>query len=107
MVLLLRQRLDERVKASRAARTGTVHQERRKGTLVEELQALTAVEGLSDRQLKRALIQNILAEQFGPEALNDANFQQVVERVTETIEADGGGSQLLDRVVRELRAAAA
>ncbi len=65
-----------------------------------------AVEGVDDRQLKRALIQSVLSDQLGSKLVNDAQFQQVVERVTNALEGDPNGGQLLNRAIQELRAAA-
>ena len=70
------------------------------------VQAMAALEGVDDEQLKRALVQDILADQFGPTLLNDAKFQQVVDRVTDAMKRDSGLSQVLSRVVGELRQAA-
>lgn len=104
LVVLLRQRLMERAKAA-PARPGARHaQTTERGHAA--LEALMAVEGVDDRQLKRALIQTVLADQFGSDRINDAQFQQVVERVTSALESDPSGSQLLSRVVEDLRAAA-
>ncbi len=105
IVLLLRQRLTERERAA------GVRGERKAGVepaaqSVDALRALAAVENVDERQLRRALIQNILSEQFGAEMINDARFQQVVDRVTETIEGEADAARLLGRVTRELRAAA-
>jgi hypothetical protein len=107
LVFLLRQRLSERSKLGPAARSGgKAAAGERPGTGLDPVHALAAVDGVDDRQLRRALIQNILADQLGPKLLNEAKFQQVVDRVTETIESDGGASQLLARLVGELRASA-
>ncbi|HEX3673455.1 MAG TPA: hypothetical protein VHU87_04215 [Rhizomicrobium sp.] len=100
LVLLLRQKLQERAKAGASARPGKKAEQpaTRSG-----IQALAAVEGSDERPLRRALIQNLLADQLGPALLNDAQFQQIVSRVTEAIEDDPGASQLLSRLVSELR----
>ncbi|MGE5566080.1 MAG: hypothetical protein ACM3YN_08000 [Parcubacteria group bacterium] len=105
LVLLLRQRLLER------SRTSASSQKDRKAggradAGVASVQALAAVDDLDDRQLKRALIQNILAEQLGRGLLNEARFQQVVDRVTDTIELDADASKLLSRLIGDLRVAA-
>jgi hypothetical protein len=100
---LLRQRLAERAKADakRAERRGPSDAAAsRPGGAV---QALAAAEGVDDRQLRRALIENILADQLGQELINEAKFQQVVERVTEALADDSGTARLLDRIVREMR----
>lgn len=105
LVLLLRQRLAERSKSSGAAAPRRPAGERA-ATGMENVQALAAAEGVDERQLRRALIQNVLAEQFGEALINEAKFQQVVDKVTEALEADRDGARLLSRVTGELRASA-
>lgn len=104
LVVLLRQRLMERAKAAPAARGAKQGETAERGRAA--LDALVAVEGVDDRQLKRALIQSVLADQFGSDRINDAQFQQVVERVTAALDGDPNGNKLLARVVQDLRAAA-
>ncbi len=101
LVLLLRQKLRERERA-RTASSGAA----RPATPAEPsgVRALAAVEGGDERALRRALIQNLLADQFGPELINDAPFQQIVTRVTDAIETDPDTAALLSRLVAELRA---
>ncbi len=105
LVFVLRQRLQERARLN-----GKLGASRRNvgpaAAAPSGMEGLAAVEGLDERQLRRALIQNILAEQFGPEMLNDANFQQVVDRVSDTIAGEPGSAALMDRAVKELRTAA-
>lgn len=105
IVLVLRQRLLERAKSAggRSEQKGATSREADGRTGIE---ALAAVESIDDRQLKRALIQRLLTEQLGPALINEAKFQQVVDRVTDTIEADPQGSGLLSDLVTELRAQA-
>lgn len=71
------------------------------------VQALASIEGLDDHQLRRALIQDILAEQLGRHLVNDAGFQQVVERVVGALERDAESASLFARVVSDVRAQAA
>jgi len=104
LVLLLRQRLSERAKTTRGgpvAGSGRAQQ-----APAATVRALAAVEGMDDRHLRRALIQNLLSGSFGEQVVNDAKFQQVVDRVTQTIEADAETAKLLQRMVRELKEAA-
>ena len=105
LVLLLRQRLAERSKAA-AGRGSQAARGERPALGMDVVHALAGVDGVDDRQLRRALIQNLLAERFGKQMINDANFQQVVERVTEAIESEADSSRLLTRVVSDLRASA-
>ena len=102
LVILLRQKLEERAKAGKAGQAGS----KANVESPEEpsgVRALAAIEGTDERQLRRALIQNLLADQLGPELLNDAQFQQVVTRVTDTIEDDPVAAKLLSRLVADLR----
>jgi hypothetical protein len=105
IVLLLRQRLTQRERAA----SGRV--QRHAGAqpaapTVDALAALAAAGGVSERQLRRALVQTLLAEQFGADLINDARFQQVVDQVTETIDAHPGAARLIGRVTQQLRGAA-
>lgn len=103
IAMLLRARLQERAKSGAAARTGqrgSADAAARKGAV----RGADVIEGLNDRRLRRALIENILADQLGTGLVNDAKFQLVVDQVTETIEGDGDGALLLARAIADLRA---
>jgi hypothetical protein len=104
LVILLRQKLQERAKSASAGKSGGMAKAN-SGAPAEPsgIQALAALDGVDERLLRRTLIQNLLADQLGPDLLNDAQFQQIVSRVTEAIEEDGDASQLLSRVVSDLR----
>ena len=108
LVLLLRQRLLERTRAAKGqpAQPRNRTQSPLAPTGLDNLQALAAIEGVDDRQLRRALVQSILADRLGGQLINGARFHQVVDKVTETMEAEAGASKLLSRLVGELRAQA-
>lgn len=103
LVLMLRQRLETRDRTRGPARKADARAQQAAGGLAAA-QALAAVEAVDERQLRRALIQGLLADQLGPELLNAPRFQQVVDRVLGAIEADGSGRALLDRISAEIRA---
>jgi hypothetical protein len=104
LVLVLRRRLEER---ARLAAGGAATRKPADPALARtSLEALAAVETVDDRQLRRALVQNILAEHLGPELINEANFHQVVESVTQTIEREPACAELMGRALKELRASA-
>jgi len=106
LVLILRQRLQERASVA-GKRTGKTPAARdRSPNPLEAARALAAVDSVDDRQLKRALIQGVLAENLGKGLINDASFQQMVDRVTETLDGDPDLGKLMTRVVADLRAAA-
>ena len=106
LVMLLRQRLLERSKILSRDKGSSRTAAYRAKTPIDSVRALAAIEGVNDGQLKRALVQNILTDRFGSRLVNDAKFQQVVDRVTETIEQDVGSASLMTRLVGELRASA-
>ena len=97
----LRLRLEEHAKRSRIA--GSATGKPAAADPYAALRALAAAEGIDDQQVHRALIQSLLADQFGTEFINDAKFQQVISGVTETLEADPGGAKLLARITAQLR----
>ncbi len=101
LVLLLRQKLQERAKSG--ARATEKHAPSTEPSTTSPLQALAATEGQDERHLRRAFIQHLLADQLGSAFLNDARFQQVVTRVTDVIELDEVASGLLSRLLVELR----
>lgn len=104
LVLLLRQRLQERERAKGVPKTAGRKPQGSGG--VEAARALAAIGDVDERHLRRALIQGLLSDQFGQGVVNDAKFQQVVDRVVDAIEGDEHGRALLDRISQEMRAAA-
>lgn len=107
IAMLLRARLQERARAGAAARAQRgepqgANESGRKGAIRDA----EAIDGLDDRRLKRVLIEDILTDQFGTALVNDARFQQVVDQVTDAIEADSEGAAIFERVVKDLRAGA-
>ena len=105
LVLLLRQRLRER-DAVKGGRAPTARARARVGGAVTA-QALASVAEMEERQLRRSLIQGLLSDQFGHSLVNEARFQQIVDRVVGALEADEDARALLERVTKELRQAGA
>lgn len=105
IAMLLRQRLQERSKATAPERSGRrdlpgAADAPRKSAV----RGPSAIDALDDRRLKRALIENILADQLGAGLINGASFQQVVDHVTDAIESDADGALLLAKTIADLRA---
>lgn len=99
LVVLLRQRLVERT----AAKGRAANASQQAAPSASALEALLSLEDVEDRQLRRAFIQDVLAERLGRHLLNEAKFQQIVERVTEALERDAQSGELLENVVSSLR----
>jgi hypothetical protein len=105
IAMMLRARLQERAKAQGAGRAARgERQGAREAATKGAVRSAEAIEGLDDRRLKRALVEDILTDQFGTALLNDARFQQVIDQVTDAIQADPEGAGIFSRVVEELRA---
>lgn len=103
LIALLRQKLQERAKTNAASRKPAGKGEHAK--TLSGVEAMAAIDGADERQLRRAFIQNILADQLGPMLVNDSQFQQIVTRVTEAIDDDAAAAKLLSRLIADLRAA--
>jgi hypothetical protein len=105
IAMMLRARLQERARANAGGRTSRSDSKGSEGTAKKgAVRSAEAIEGLDDRRLKRALIEDILTDQFGTTLVNDARFQQVVDQVTDAIDGDAEGAAIFSRVVDDLRA---
>lgn len=102
LVLLLRLKLEERAKANASSRSNAKPRTDAP-TPPSDVRALASIDWSDERPLRRAVIQSLLADQFGADLVNDAQFQQIVSRVAEVIEDDAGAAELLTKVVAELR----
>lgn len=101
LVILLRQKLIERsrkVAGEKRAGKGLAA-----GTRPTAIEALASAENVDEHVLRREVIQSLLADQFGPEIINDAQFQTIISRVTEAIEENAETANLLRRIISGLR----
>lgn len=104
LALILRERLRARVGAAgkRQERTPSSPNSGPRG--MAAVNAVAALENADDNQLRRALIQNILADEFGAERINEPKFQQLVARVTSALADEPATSALMEEVLQDLRA---
>ena len=100
LAALLRQRLLERGRTAGAS--ATARDKSGEGAPVDEVYAAVPVEPSDDRQRRRTLIQTILSQEFGTTLINEAGFQQVIDRVLAAIEGDEEAASLLARVTRDV-----
>lgn len=101
---LLRQKLEERSKTGK--RTATAPRQAVQPRGVEAVRAVTgrlAGAGVDDAHLKRALIEQLLADQFGSEMLNEPRFQQIVDQVADIMQTDKSISDLLGKAMADLK----
>jgi hypothetical protein len=107
LVRLLRQRLEERSKAgSSDAAKPALSVQARSVDATKKIAGRLAREGGANAILRRALIEQLLADQFGVGILNEAKFQQLVDRVETAMEDDPQVSNLLGNVLLQLKGAA-
>lgn len=100
IVQLLRQRLDEKDRRLAGKSSDASAWEAAPPRGVE---ALAAVSDTRDRHLRRTFIQTLLADQLGIHLINDAQFQQIVSRVTDAIEEDQAAVRLLSRLIDDMK----
>lgn len=100
---LLQQKLRERSRAADTAKSNK-SDDKSGGSLtgLAGARSIAAIDQISDRQRRRTFIQHILTEQFDPGLVNDAQFQQLVTRVTQAIEDDAESAASLSRLLVEL-----
>jgi hypothetical protein len=101
---LLRRKLEGRAKAKAPALSTRPDEVRSQG--IEAVSAITskfARAGANDKQLRRSLVEQLLADQFGPKLANEAKFQQVIDQVEEMMATDPTIGPLLDRALLQIR----
>lgn len=104
LVRLLRQKLQQRARARVARPSGTTGPGRADAVRGVANQMARAGDG-NDAQLRRALVEQLLAERFDGALTNDAQFQQIVSDVTELMRDDPAIEALLATAVTHLREA--
>ena len=102
ILLLLQERL-QRLDRSRAGRTaGTAPATARP---LARLQALAAIDRLSDEDFKRTMVRALLTEELGERVANDPAFEAVAEDVFRILSESDEGRRLIEQAARQLRAA--
>jgi hypothetical protein len=98
LAALLRQRLLERARTAEKKAQGYGS----RATAMDLIYAAEPVAPQDARQRRRTVIQAILAEELGDGLLNEAEFQQLVDRVLGAIESDDAAVALLGRVMNDV-----
>ncbi|WP_034158865.1 hypothetical protein [Sphingomonas sp. ERG5] len=66
------------------------------------LRALAGREGITDEDMKRALVRGLIVQQLGEAIGNDPAFEAIASDVARIIEESPAGRDLLDRAMRQL-----
>lgn len=101
ILVILRQRLNDQAKAGRRTTSATAPS--RGASTAQSIAALVGAGNIDERQLRRTLIQSLLADQLGPQMINDARFQHVLGQVSDAIEQDHGARKLVDQIIAGLQ----
>ncbi len=109
VMLILRQKLQERARKGAAStksksaastynagRSDDVDPMRRIADLAQQ-------DGLDERQLARLFIESLLTREFGTSLTNDAQFQQVIERVMQTLSGDSELAAVLNATIADIK----
>jgi hypothetical protein len=97
--VLLRQRLAERARAAPVTPTGERSVSGPNPASPGAVTALAAAAGAPRRQLRRALVEELLVDHFGSALLNAPKFQQVVERTLAAIEDEPRIAALMEKSI--------
>ena len=104
VLLLLREQL-ERTSRRRGAerRDETARATSDPARPLERARALAALDGLSETEVRRAVVRGLLVDEFGEGVGSDPAFQAVIDDVFRIIGDMPGGLELIDRAVAQLR----
>ena len=90
------QRMAKSGKADRTARTAKV--EARSMNTRQMVDALAAIEGLSEDDFTRGFVRALLTEEFGESIANSPGFQNVIDRTAASIAGDKDVRTMLDNL---------
>ena len=92
------QRMAKRGKAEATARAAKP--EARSMNTRQMVDALAAIDGLSEEDFRRGFVRALLTEEFGESVANSSEFQSVIDRTATTIAGDRDVSAMLDNLRR-------
>jgi hypothetical protein len=59
-----------------------------------------SLSGLDEKSQRRKIVERLLAENLGPQLVNDAQFQQITTQVTQAIESDPDMASLFAQLLK-------
>lgn len=101
VLILLRNHL-ERTDKGRSKRRKGAETRPVQSSPLERVERLAASDGLSELEIRRALISGLLAEEFGEDVINDPHFQQIVDDVVAILQRDPKAEALLQAACKHL-----
>lgn len=102
LAILLRQQLSQLSRRKTSSTGSAKGQSVKSGSGLSRVQQIAASNGFSDSDVQRALIQGLLEEELGDGLMNDAKFQQLINRVHSIIRDDPDALMVLKESVKQL-----
>lgn len=95
LIQLVRQQLS-RVSRAKVARSAKLKNttSRSPTTGISTTQQLSESGDFTEEEMQRALVHGILVEEFGESLINEAQFQQIVDRITRQLQQDEDSAAL-------------
>lgn len=104
VLLLLRSHLERSGRTRRKGGVGkTANSSSSRQTTLQRVQEIAQTDAMSDDDIRRSVISGLLIEEFGPEVVNDAKFQEVINDVTRVLSQNGKSRRLLDLAIEQLK----
>jgi hypothetical protein len=109
ILLILRQKLQERARKGPAARTSKSASFARDAVRAEDVDPMRRIadlaqdDGFDDRQLARLFVESLLTREFGTPLTNDAQFHQVIERVMQALSSDAQLGKILNITIAHIK----
>lgn len=104
LAILLRQQIGQLLRKTTSAKGKTAKGERNQFAVsdLSRIQQIAASEEFGESEVQRALIQSLLVEELGEGLMNEAKFQQLIDRVHAIIRDDQDSARLLKDSVRQV-----
>jgi hypothetical protein len=109
VMLILRQKLQERARKGATSSTSKSAPSLQDTTRSDDVDPMRRIadlardDGLEDQQLARLFIESLLTREFGSALSNDAQFQQVIERVMQSLSSDTQLAAILNTAIIDIK----
>ncbi|MEP1422300.1 MAG: hypothetical protein ABJK59_11075 [Erythrobacter sp.] len=101
VIAAIRAQLQRMAKRSKAdASSKTAKPEARSMNTRQMVDALGAIEGLSEEDFTKGFVRALLTEEFGESVANSAGFQSVIDRTTASLSSDREISAMMNNLRR-------
>jgi hypothetical protein len=103
VLLLIREQLQRSGRGRGASRAALGASAEPASGPIERMRALAMLDTLEERDLRRAVVHGLLADQLGEGVANAPELVAIIDRVIRTIEETPEGRALTDRAIGQLK----